>query len=153
MTTPAIGSPAPDFTLPSTSGSDVTLSSFRGSKHVLLAFFPAAFSGVCTAEMCAISAEYSRFTSADSVVLPISVDWVPALKAFKAHEQMTVDLLSDSKREVVRAYGVYLDAAFVSKRAYILIDKAGIVRWVHVESELGHSRPNGELLEQLAALG
>ena len=151
MTTPAIGSPAPDFTLPSTSGSDVTLSSFRGSKHVLLAFFPAAFSGVCTAEMCAISEEYSRFTSADSVVLPISVDWVPALKAFKAHEQMTVDLLS--KREVVRAYGVYLDAAFVSKRAYILIDKAGIVRWVHVESELGHSRPNGELLEQLAALG
>ena len=153
MTTPAIGSPAPDFTLPSTSGSDVTLSSFRGSKHVLLAFFPAAFSGVCTAELCAISEDYNRFTSADSVVLPISVDWVPALKAFKAHEQMTVDLLSDSKREVVRAYGVYLDAAFVSKRAYILIDKAGIVRWVHVESELGHSRPNGELLEQLAALG
>ena len=153
MTVPAIGSPAPDFTLPSTSGSDVTLSSFRGSKHVLLAFFPAAFSGVCTAELCAISEDYNRFTSADSVVLPISVDWVPALKAFKAHAQMTVDLLSDSKREVVRAYGVYLDAAFVSKRAYILLDKSGTVRWVHVESELGHSRPTSELLEQLAALG
>lgn len=153
MSVPAVGSAAPDFTLASTSGENVTLSSFRGSKNVLLAFFPAAFTGVCTAELCAFSDDYSRFASADTVVLPISVDWIPALKAFKAHEKMTVDLLSDGKREVSQAYGVYLAEAFVAKRAYILIDKSGTVRWTHVESELGHSRQNAELLEQLAALG
>ncbi len=153
MAVPAVGSVAPDFTLASTSGADVTLSSFRGSTNVLLAFFPAAFTSVCTAELCAFSEDYSRFASADTVVLPISVDWIPALKAFKAHEQMTVDLLSDGKREVSQAYGVYLAEAFVAKRAYILIDKSGAVRWTHVESELGHSRGNAELLEQLAALG
>lgn len=153
MPVPAVGSLAPDFTLPSTSGSTVTLSEFRGSKHVLLAFFPAAFSGVCTTELCAISEDYGRFASADTVVLPISVDWVPALKAFKTHEKMTIELLSDSKRDVSRAYGVYFEEAFVAKRAYILIDKTGTVRWTHVESELGHSRANAELLEQLAALG
>jgi peroxiredoxin len=150
---PAVGTEAPDFTLPSTAGADVTLSGYRGTHHVLLAFFPAAFSSVCTAEMCAFSEDLSQYASADTVVLPISVDWIPALKVFKERERMTVDLLSDSKREVVRAYGVYLEPAFVAKRAYILIDKAGIVRWSHVESELGHRRDNSELLAQLSALG
>lgn len=153
MSLPAIGSAAPDFTLPSTSGENVTLSAFKGSKNVLLAFFPAAFSSVCTAELCSISEDYGQFASADTVVLPISVDWIPALKAFKAHESMTIDLLSDSKREVSRAYGAYLEAAFVAKRAYVLIDKGGLVRWAFAETELGHSRQSAELLEQLAALG
>lgn len=153
MSLPAVGAVAPDFTLPSTSGENVTLSSFAGSKHVLLAFFPAAFSSVCTAELCAISEDYAQYASADTVVLPISVDWIPALKAFKAHERMTIDLLSDSKREVSRAYGVYLESAFVAKRAYVLIDKSGHVRWAFAEAELGQWRQSAELLAQLAALG
>lgn len=152
-TTPALGTPAPDFTLPSTGGAEVTLSSFRGSHNVLLAFFPAAFSGVCTAEFCSFSDDYSRFTSADTVVLPISTDWIPALKAFKERERFGIELLSDSKRTVSRLYGTYFEEAFVARRAYILIDKAGTVRWSFVESELGHRRENAELLEQLAALG
>jgi peroxiredoxin len=150
---PAVGTAAPDFTLPSTSGSNVTLSGYRGTHHVLLAFFPAAFTSVCTAELCEFSEDLGQYASANTVVLPISVDWIPALKAFKEHERMTVDLLSDAKREVVRAYGVYFEPAFVAKRAYILIDKQGIVRWTHVEAELGHRRDNAELLAQLAALG
>lgn len=151
--TPAIGTPAPDFTLPSTGGTDVTLSSFRGTHNVLLAFFPAAFSSVCTAEVCSLSDDYSRFTTADTVVLPISTDWIPALKAFKERERIGIDLLSDSKRTVSRRYGTYFEEAFVARRAYILIDKAGIVRWTFVESELGHRRESAELLAQLAALG
>jgi len=151
--TPAIGSAAPDFTLPSTAGADVTLSSFRGTHHVILAFFPAAFSGVCTAEFCSFSDDYAQFTSADTVVLPISTDWIPALKVFKERERLTLDLLSDSKRTVTRLYGTYFEEAFVARRAYILIDKAGVVRWTFVESELGHRRENADLLEQLAALG
>ena len=76
---PTIGQPAPDFTLPSTSGKDVMLSSFRGRENVLVAFFPLAFTGVCTAEMCAFSEDYSKFEKAGTRVLPVSVDAVPSL--------------------------------------------------------------------------
>lgn len=148
---PAIGSVAPDFTLPSTSGQNVTLSSLRG-RNVLLAFFPLAFTGVCTAEMCAFSEDFDQFQSANTVVLPISVDSIPTLKEFKAKEKMTVDLLSDFKRQVCRAYGTLNEDLFFSRRAYVLIDAAGVVRWAHVEAELGHRRENTELLERLKAV-
>jgi len=148
---PALGAPAPDFTLPSTSGQTVTLSALRGKK-VLLAFFPLAFTSTCTAELCAFSEDYGRFQGADTVVLPISVDSVPTLKEFKAKERMTVDLLSDFKREVSRAYGVLLEDKFFAKRAYVLIDREGIVRWAFEEAELGHRRENAELLQQLQAV-
>jgi len=148
---PAVGSPAPDFTLPSTAGQSVTLSALRG-KNVLLAFFPLAFTSTCTAELCAFSEDYSKFQGADTVVLPISVDAVPSLKEFKAKERMSVDLLSDFKRNVSRKYGTLLEEQFFSKRAYVLIDRVGVVRWTHEERELGHRRENGELLAQLAAL-
>jgi peroxiredoxin len=82
---PPVGSPAPDFTLPSTSGTDVTLSSLRG-RNVLLAFFPLAFTKVCTEEMCALTENYGRFRAANTEVLPISVDSVPTLREFKAKE-------------------------------------------------------------------
>lgn len=151
MATPALGSPAPDFTLDSTSGSKVTLSALRGKK-VLLAFFPLAFTRVCTAELCAFSEDYSRFDAKDTVVLPISVDAVPSLKAFKTQEKMTLDLLSDLKREASRAYGVLLEEKFHSARAYFLIDRQGILRWSHVEDSTGARRENSELLAQLEAV-
>lgn len=149
---PAVGSVAPDFTLPSTGGKPVTLSTFRGKQNVLLAFFPFAFTSTCTAELCDFSTDYSQFASADTVVLPISCDFVPALKAFKAKENMTVDLLGDVRRDVSRAYGVLLEEAYASARAYVLIDKQGIIRWGYVEEELGHKRSNGELLAELQKL-
>ncbi|NNG16798.1 MAG: redoxin domain-containing protein [Gemmatimonadales bacterium] len=147
----SIGSHAPDFTLASTSGSDVTLSNLRG-KRVLLAFFPLAFTGVCTDEMCAFSQDDARFRDADSVVLPISVDSIPTLKEFKRKEGLTVDLLSDFKREVSRLYGTLLEEPFLSRRAYFLIDRAGVLRWSHIETDLGHHRPNDELLTRLATI-
>ena len=151
MSFPAIGSLAPDFTLASTSGSNVTLSTLRGKK-VLLAFFPLAFTGVCTDEMCAFSDDYERFRDADTVVYPISVDSIPTLQEFKRKEGMTVDLLSDFKREVSRRYGTLLEEPFLSRRAYFLVDREGVLRWSHVEAELGHRRPNDELLAQLATV-
>ena len=147
-----LGTPAPDFTLPWTAGGKVTLSSFRGKKNVLLAFFPFAFTSTCTAELCELSTDYAQFASAETVVLPISCDFVAALKAFKAKEQMTVDLVSDFRRDASRAYGVLLEEAFASARAYILIDKAGMIRWQFAEVELGHKRSNAELLAELAKL-
>ncbi|MDX2061174.1 MAG: redoxin domain-containing protein [Gemmatimonadales bacterium] len=152
MTLPAVGTTAPDFALPSTAGAEVKLSGLKG-QNVLLAFFPLAFTGVCTAEMCAFSEDYARFQSASTVVLPISVDSVPTLKEFKAKEKMTVDLLSDFKRDVSRKYGTLLEDKFFSKRAYVLIDRTGTVRWTHEEAELGHKRGNDELLAQIRALG
>ncbi len=151
-TLPAVGSPAPDFTLPSTAGSDVTLSTLRG-RNVLLAFFPLAFTSVCTAEMCALSADYGRFRTANTEVLPISVDSIPTLKEFKAKERLTVDLLSDFKRDVCRAYGTLIEDRFLSNRAYVLIDAGGIVRWTFLEQTPGTRRENEELLRELAKLG
>src|SRR5687768_14546813 len=99
--TPTIGAPAPDFTLPSTAGRDVTLSSLRG-RNVLLAFFPLAFTSVCTSEVCEFSEDYAQYGGATTEVLPISVDSIPTLKEFKRKERLAVDLLSDFKREVSR---------------------------------------------------
>jgi peroxiredoxin len=152
MPLPSIGSPAPDFTLASTSGSEVTLSGLRG-KNVLLAFFPLAFTSVCTSELCAFSEDYARFQGANTVVLPISVDAVPSLKEFKNKEKITVDLLSDFKREVSRAYGTLLEDKFFSNRAYVVIDRNGIVRWAFAEDATRNKRDNAELLAQLQALG
>ena len=148
MALPAVGSPAPDFTLPSTSGAAVTLSALRG-KNVLVAFFPLAFTSVCTREMCSFSEDYGQFARANTVVLPISVDSIPTLKEFKAKERITVDLLSDFKREVSRRYGTLDEDKFFSNRAYVLIDPQGVVRWTHLEQSTSHRRDNAELLEQL----
>ena len=151
MALPPVGSPAPDFTLPSTSGADVTLSALRGKK-VLLAFFPLAFTSTCTAEMCAFTEDYDKFGGRDTVVLPISVDAVPSLVEFKRKENLGVELLSDFKREVSRKYGTLIEDRFFSNRAYVLIDREGIIRWAFMEATPGSRRENAEILEQLAKL-
>ena len=151
-TLPPVGSVAPDFTLPSTSGSDVTLSRLRG-KNVLVAFFPLAFTRVCTAELCAFTEDYGAFRDAATDVLPISVDSIPTLVEYKAKERISVDLLSDFRREVSRRYGTLLEDRFHSNRAYILMDRAGVVRWTFAEEATRNRRENAELLERIRALG
>lgn len=148
---PTVGEPAPDFTLPSTSGQDVTLSRLRG-KAVLLAFFPLAFTSTCTTELCAFSDDYEEFARAGLEVLPISVDSIPTLREFKHKERIAVDLLSDFRREVSRRYGTLLEERFFSNRAYILIDRDGVVRWAFAEETPATRRENREILERLGAL-
>ena len=148
---PAVGSPAPDFTLPSTAGTDVTLSSLRG-KNVLIAFFPLAFTSTCTTELLCFTEDFGAFQVADTVVLPISVDSIPTLREFKAKEWIAVELLSDFKREVSRRYGTLLEDKFHSNRSYILIDRNGIVRWTYAEDTPKTRRENSELLERIRAL-
>ncbi len=149
---PVVGEAAPAFTLPSTSGTDVTLAQFRGKSNVLLAFFPLAFTSTCAEEMCSFTEDVLRFDGAGAVVLPISVDSIPTLREFKVKERISLELLSDFKREVCRAYGTLLEDKFFSRRAYFLVDKQGILRWSHTEVELGHRRDDDELLAQIAAL-
>jgi peroxiredoxin (alkyl hydroperoxide reductase subunit C) len=153
MTTPSIGAPAPDFTLATTAGSSVTLSSFRGAQHVLVAFFPLAFTSTCTAELCAFTDDFDQFASRDVAVIPVSVDAVPSLKEFKARHAMRVELASDFRRDASRAYGVLNEEKFYSNRAYFLIDKRGTLRWAHVEAQNRERRSNDELLSAIAALG
>jgi peroxiredoxin (alkyl hydroperoxide reductase subunit C) len=154
MNTPlAAGTAAPDFTLPSTSGETVTLSSFRGKRNVLLAFFPAAFTGTCTSEMCEFSEDYGIYGGHNTEVLPISVDQVPSLRAFQSQEHYDVQVLSDARREVRLAYVVLDDTRYNSRRSYFLIDTEGIIRWVHAETQGGAKRDTAELIRQVEALG
>ena len=150
---PTAGDRAPDFSLKSTGGRQVSLADFRGRKHVLLAFFPLAFTSTCTAELCAFTDDFDQFATKDVEVLPVSVDSAPTLKHFREHHQMKAELLSDFKREASRAYGVLLEEQFYSTRAYFLIDRDGIVRWSHVEANPGQKRENHEILAEIARLG
>jgi len=149
---PAVGQVAPDFTLPSTSGDKVSLSSLRG-KPVLIAFFPLAFSGTCTEELCEMRDDHEQFTKRGVTILPISVDHTYSLKEYKAKHDMKVDLLSDFKREVSRSYGVLIDDRYYAKRAYFLLDGHGVIRWAHVEETPNHRRENSELLAAIDAVG
>jgi peroxiredoxin (alkyl hydroperoxide reductase subunit C) len=149
---PAVGSPAPDFTLASTNGETVTLSALRGH-NVLVAFFPLAFTGTCTAELCAMTDDYDQFASQDVTVLPISVDSTASLRAFKEKYALKNDLLSDFRRDVSRAYGVLNEDRFYSNRAYFLIDRDGVVRWAHVEEMNGNRRDDAEIFAEIAKLG
>lgn len=149
---PVVGSPAPDFTLRSMAGTDVTLSSFRGDKNVLLAFFPLAFTRTCTAEMCAFTDDFSQFASRDTVVLPISVDSTDTLREYQAKYHLSFDLLSDFKRVVSQQYGVLNAERFYANRAYVVIDRDGVVRWSWLEAKNGERRENAELLVELEKL-
>lgn len=149
---PAIGSAAPDFTLRSTAEIDVTLSSFRGKRNVLLAFFPLAFTSTCTTEMREFANDILKFEGGGAAVLPLSVDSTATLKEFKSKWTLPFDLLSDFKRVVSRQYGVLNDEKFYANRAYVLIDRQGVVRWAWQERHNSDRRENVELLEALARL-
>jgi peroxiredoxin len=150
---PTVGEPAPDFSLKATNGQQLSLADFRGRKHVLLAFFPLAFTSTCTAELCAFGDDFDAFGGKDVEVIPVSVDAVPSLEAFRKQYDMKVALASDFKREVSRAYGVLNEEKFYATRSYFLIDKQGIVRWAHVETKSGMRRENAEILAEIAKLG
>jgi peroxiredoxin len=148
---PTVGELAPDFTVPSTSGQQVTLSSLRG-RPVLLAFFPLAFSGTCTTELCEMRDHHAQFASRDVTIVPISVDHTYSLKEYKSKYNMQVDLLSDFKRQVSRLYGVMLEDRFYSNRAYFLLDAAGVIRWAHVEDSPSNRREDAEILAEIDRL-
>src|SRR6478672_11587588 len=149
---PQVGDIAPEFTAASTSGQDVSLSSFRGKSNVLLAFFPLAFTGTCTKELVCFTEDFDQFAGKGVAILPISVDSVPSLREFKNKLQTRTELLSDFKRDVSRAYGVLNEDRFYSNRAYFLIDREGRVRWSHIESNNGQRRENEEIFTAMELL-
>jgi peroxiredoxin len=149
---PQAGDVAPEFTAASTSGSEVSLSSFRGKRNVLLAFFPLAFTGTCTKELVCFTEDFDQFAGQGVEILPISVDSTASLREFKNKLQMKTELLSDFKRDISREYGVLNEDRFYSNRAFFLIDKEGRVRWSHIEDNNGQRRENSEILAAIKLL-
>jgi len=148
----AIGGPAPDFTLRDQFGQDHTLSSYAGSKAVLLLFYPAAFSGVCTGEMAGVRDRLDDFMTFDTEVLGISTDPVYALRAFADQDGLNFPLLSDfwPHGSVAQSYDVFDAKRGSARRSSYVIDRQGTVRWsVHNDNPDG--RDLSEHLRQLRA--
>jgi peroxiredoxin len=126
-----VGSKAPDFTLTNEERQPVKLSEQRG-KPVVLAFFPAAFSSVCTKELCTFRDSLARLNQARAQVYGISVDTFFTLKAYHDQQGYNFPLLSDFNKEAIREYGVFNEDMIglkgIAKRAVFVIDKDGIVR-------------------------
>ena len=132
-----VGQPAPDFTLPSSLGQDVSLSSYQGQKNVVLVFYPLDFSPVCSMQLPEYSGRQDDFADTDTVVLGVNRDSVYTHKAWAAEYGIEVPLLADMRLDVARQYGVALDERGISGRAVFLIDKEGVVRFQHVEEQAG----------------
>ena len=132
-----LGKSAPDFTLPNTARVAITLSELRGKK-VVLAFYPAAFTGVCEKEMCVFRDRLSSLNDLNATVLGISVDSPFSNGAFATRNELNFDLLSDYTRSTVQAYGVSLNdfagmtGYTASKRAVFIVNENGdlIYEWV-----------------------
>lgn len=149
---PQPGELAPDFEARSTTGGLFSLSSRRGKSNVLLAFFPLAFTSTCTEQMCEFTRDQFDFGSRDVEVVPISVDSVDSLRAWKTQENISQEMVSDFRRDISRAYGVLDEKKFYSRRSYFLIDKEGVVRWSYIEVHNGLRRVNEEILAEVAKL-
>ena len=152
MTGLRIGGPAPDFTLRDQFGQDVTLSSYRGQKAVVLLFYPYAFSGVCTGEMAGIRDRLDEFMTFDTEALAISCDPMFALRAFADADGLNFPLLSDfwPHGDVARAYEVFDERSGAARRSSYVIDKQGMVRW-SVHNADADGRDLDEHLRELAA--
>lgn len=129
-----IGQPAPDFTLKNQFGEEVKLSDFQGKKNVVLIFFPMAFTGICTGELCEIRDRKDVFTNDDVQVFGISCDSAAAQKVFAESENLNYPLLSDywPHGAVAQSYGSFNDQLGFAIRGTFVIDKSGIVRWAVV---------------------
>ena len=158
-----VGDQAPDFTLKSENVTgdvkDVALSDFKGRNNVLLLFFPQAFTGVCTNEMCDITVGINEFTSLNAEVLGISVDSIFTQEAWAKANSIGIPLLSDFNREVINLYDTrYADGEFVhgmngvSKRAAFVIDKDGVIRYAEILDDAGKLPDFDKIKETLASL-
>ena len=150
-----VGQRAPDFTLYDADRKQRKLSEFHG-KNVVLAFYPGAFTGVCTKEMCALRDSLTQFNSMNAQVVGISVDPFGALKAFSDQNKLGFPVLSDFNRQVVRQYDVTfqnlggVEGYVAANRAVFVLDKNGVVRYKWVAPQPANE-PNYEEVKQAVA--
>lgn len=149
-----VGQSAPDFELKDQHGTPVKLSDFRGNKNVVLIFYPLAFSGICTGELCTVRDELPSLGDEDDVqVLAVSVDSMFALRAWSDQENYQFPLLADfwPHGRVAQVYGVFDEEKGLATRGTFIIDKEGVVRW-RVLNAIPDARDIGEYRKALAEL-
>jgi len=151
-----VGAPAPDFTLPSNTGKDITLSSYKGSKNVIIYFYPRDNTPGCTKQACDFRDNLSRLETEDTVVLGISKDSLASHDKFKDKHELNFPLLSDTELKVHEAYGAWGEKKLYGKtalgvvRSTFYIDKDGIIRLAkYAVKATGHV---DRLLKEIAAL-
>jgi peroxiredoxin len=149
---PTVGQLAPDFTLVNQFGEPVRLADFRG-RNVVLVFYPFAFSGICTGELCEIRDNLAVFEHADAEVLAVSVDSKFALRAYAEREGYGFSLLADfwPHGAVAERYGVFDPESGMARRGTFIIDGGGAVRYVVVNPR-GQARDLAEYRRVLAGL-
>ncbi len=151
-----VGNTAPDFSLYASMNEKISLSDFAGEKNVLILFFPQAFTGVCTKELCAVRDDIANYQHANAQVLGISVDSVFTLAKFKEDSQLNFPLLSDFNKDVSAAYGsIYesftpMEMKGVSKRSAFIVDKQGIIQYAEVLESAGDV-PNFQAINEVLA--
>lgn len=148
-----VGQEAPDFELRDQHGEPVRLSSLRGTKNVVLVFYPLAFSGVCSGELCALRDDFPEITRDDVELLAVSVDSTFVLRTWADRDGFTFRLLSDfwPHGATAKLYGVFDEGKGVATRGTFIIDKAGIIRW-EVVNPIPQARDIAEYQKALAGL-
>ena len=147
------GTPAPEFTLKSHDGTEISLSQYRGKQNVLLAFFPLAFTPVCSCQIPSYRKDLGKFQALNCQPLAISIGAVPAHKAWvESLGGESIPILSDfyPHGDVARRFGVLREEGF-PERALFLIDRQGVIRWSLVH-ELRKAPDNQFILEELRKL-
>jgi glutaredoxin-dependent peroxiredoxin len=151
-----VGAKAPDFTLPNQDREPVTLSEQLSQGPVVLAFFPAAFSGTCTSEMCRFRDSIAELSKSSARVLGVSTDTFFALKAWVDAQGLNFHLLSDFNKDIIRTYDVVnpdmIGLKDISKRAVFVIDRNGVVRHREVLEDARNEPDYGKVMDTLASL-
>ena len=151
-----VGSKAPDFTLVNQDREPVRLADQVGSANIVLAFFPGAFSGTCTKEMCTLRDSMSQLNSLGAKVYGISTDTFFTLKAWGDQQRLGFPLLSDFNKEAINAYDVVnpdmIGLKNIARRAVIVIDKKGVIRYREVLDDARNEPDYGKLKQALAGL-
>jgi peroxiredoxin len=148
-----VGERAPDFELKDQHGTPVRLSGFRGEKNVVLVFYPLAFSGVCTGELCALRDDFPEVTREDVELLAVSVDSTHVIRTWSEQQNFGFTLLADfwPHGAVAKLYGVFDENLGFAKRGTFIIDKTGVVRW-SVVNPVPQARDIAEYQKVLADL-
>jgi peroxiredoxin (alkyl hydroperoxide reductase subunit C) len=149
----AVGERAPDFTLRDQNNEQVSLSSFQGHKAVLIVFYPLAFTGICTGELCRVRDELAEFQNDNMQVLAISVDSPYSHKVFAQREGYEFPLLSDfwPHGAVAQQYGVFNQTTGFANRGTFLVDRDGIIRFAEM-NEPGVGRDASVWLDAIKSL-
>jgi peroxiredoxin len=158
-TAPKVGQSAPDFRLPYATLEQIylkpeeymSLSGLRG-KNVILAFYPADWSGGCTKEVCTLRDTFAELAKLNAVVLGISGDYVFSHHEWAKFHKLQFPLLSDHDHKIARLYGSFNEAVGYNKRTVFLIDKEGVVRYSNLEFKAGDAKEYNRLRDELAKL-